>query len=79
MFGLMVHKWFQYNRCVNLDAIAEYILQDCCYRLGMLEPGQPMPELKDYTTGRRDRCSLKDLVDNAMCGCFREKTLVLAG
>ncbi|KAI8660271.1 hypothetical protein NCS57_01003700 [Fusarium keratoplasticum] len=79
MCGLMVHKWFQHNRLVNLDAIAEYILQDCCYRLGMLEPDRPMPELKDYTTGTRDRCSLKDLVDNVMCGCFRKKALALAG
>ncbi|KAI8662314.1 hypothetical protein NCS56_01035000 [Fusarium sp. Ph1] len=79
MCGLMVHKWFQHNRLVDLDAIAEYIMHDSLYRLGMLEPEQPMPELKDYTTGPGNRCSLKDLVSNAMCGCFRKKALALAG
>ncbi|RTE81366.1 hypothetical protein BHE90_004159 [Fusarium euwallaceae] len=79
MCGLMIHKWFEHNRLVDLDAIAEYILQDCLYRLGMLEPDQPMPELKDYTTEPENRCSLKDLVDNPMCGCFRKKALALAG
>ncbi|EEU41431.1 uncharacterized protein NECHADRAFT_83505 [Fusarium vanettenii 77-13-4] len=61
--GLMAQKWFQHNRLVKLDVIAEYIMQDYLYQLGMLED-QPMPELKDYTTETRDRCSLKDLVDS---------------
>lgn len=52
--GLLAQKWFQHNRLVKLDVIFEYIMLDYLYEVGRLEPDQPKPELKNYTTETRD-------------------------
>ncbi|KAI8715159.1 hypothetical protein NCS52_01023100 [Fusarium sp. LHS14.1] len=77
--GLMAKKWFQHNRLVKLDVIFDYIMLDYLYEVGRLEPGQPKPDLKNYTTGEIDRCSLKDLVDNMSAAALARRLRLSQG